>query len=180
TKDSFKEIAGRRKKGTLLIIDIAVPMNFEPAINDLEDVYLYSVDDLSQVVEQNRRARKRDIAKGMEIVSENVGEFMDWFGARDVGPMIGKMKEQFAQIGRCELERFFVGVREEASCKDVMEAMVNRVVNKLLHCVIHNVNIVAKESGPTEAARLVDDIVRRAEEISSEYGNGGKKEDTQQ
>ena len=180
TKDSFEEIAKRRRKGMLLIVDIAVPMNFDPAINDLEDVYLYTVDDLSQVVEQNRRARKRDIAKGMNIVSDNVAEFMDWFGARDVGPMIGKMKEQFARIGRNELERFFVGVREEASCKDVMEAMVNRVVNKLLHCVIHNVNIVAKESGPTEAARLLDNIVRQAEEISSEYANGGKKEDTKQ
>ncbi|MBN2270679.1 MAG: glutamyl-tRNA reductase [Sedimentisphaerales bacterium] len=174
TKDSFKKITRRRKKDMLLIIDIAVPMNFEPAINDFEDVYLYSVDDLSQVVEQNRRARKRDIAKGMQIVSDNVAEFMDWFGARDVGPMIGKMKEQFAQIGRNELERFFVGAREDASCKDVMEAMVNRVVNKLLHCVIHNVNIVAKESGPTEAARLLDTIVRRAEEISSEYDSDKK------
>lgn len=179
-KDSFKRIAGRRKKGMLLIIDIAVPMNFEPAINDLDDVYLYSVDDFSQVVEQNREARQKDIARGMEIVSDNVVEFMDWFGARDVGPMIGKMKEQFAQIGRNELERFFVGAREEASCKDVMEAMVNRVVNKLLHCVIKNVDMVAKESGPTEAARLIDAIVRQAEEISAESSNGGKKEDTQQ
>jgi len=178
-KDSFNQIAGRRKKGMLLIIDIAVPMNFEPAINDLDDVYLYSVDDLSQVVEQNREARERDVAKGMEIVFENVGDFMEWFGTRDVGPMIGRMKEQFAQIGRNELDRFFVGVREEASCRDVMEAMVNRVVNKLLHCVIKNVNIVAKESGPGEAAKLIDTIVRQAEEISSEASDD-KKEDTQQ
>jgi len=180
-KDSFKQITRRRKKGMLLIIDIAVPMNFEPAINDLDDVYLYTVDDLSQVVEQNREARERDVARGMEIIFENVGDFMDWFGTRDVGPMIGRMKEQFNQIGRNELDRFFVGTREEASCKDVMEAMVNRVVNKLLHCVIKNVNVVAKESGPSEAAKLVDTIVRQAEEISSESANGSKKkEDTQQ
>ncbi|MHC4741293.1 MAG: glutamyl-tRNA reductase [Planctomycetota bacterium] len=178
-KDSFKEVAARRKKSMMLIIDIAVPMNFEPAINDLEDVYLYSVDDLSQVVEQNREARKRDVARGMEVVFEYVGEFMEWFGARDVGPMIGRMKEQFARIARNECERFFVGVREEASCKDVMEAMVSRVVNKLLHCVIQNVNIVAKESGPKEAARLIDTIVRQAEEISSEGKNGTKNEDEQ-
>jgi len=154
-------------------------MNFEPAVNDLEDVYLYNVDDLSQVVEQNREARERDVAKGMEIVFENVGEFMDWFGTRDVGPMIGRMKEEFAQIGRNELDRFFVGTREDASCKDVMEAMVNRVVSKLLHCVIQNVNIVAKESGPGEAAKLVDAIVRQAEVISSESDNGSKKESTE-
>lgn len=175
-KDSFKQIAKRRKNGMLLIIDIAVPMNFEPAVNDIEDIYLYSVDDLSQVVEQNREVRERDVAKGMEIVFENVGEFMEWFGTRDVGPMIGRMKEQFAQIGRNELDRFFVGKRGDASCKDVMEEMVNRVVNKLLHCVIQNVNIVAKENGPTEAAKLIDTIVRQAEEISSEAGNNNKED----
>jgi glutamyl-tRNA reductase len=170
-KDSFKEITARRKEGALLIIDIAVPRNFEPAVNELEGLYLYSVDDLAVVVEQNRKARERDVARGMEIVLENVTEFTEWFGAKDIGPLIGRMKEQFAQIGKNEMERFFVGTREEASCKEVMEAMVNRVVNKLLHCVIKNVNTVAKENGATEAARLVDTIVRHAEEITSEPGD---------
>ena len=176
-KDSFKKIMARRRKETLLIIDIAVPRNFEPAVNDLEGLYLYSVDDLAAVVEQNRKARRRDMARGMEIVLENVTEFTEWFGAKDIGPLIGRMKEQFAQIGRNEMDRFFVGTREEASCKEVMEEMVNRVVNKLLHCVIKNVNIVAKKNGATEAARLVDTIVKQAEEITSEPN--GDKEDSQ-
>jgi glutamyl-tRNA reductase len=170
-KDSFKEIMARRKDESLLIVDIAVPRNFEPAVNELDGLYLYSVDDLSAVVEQNRKARERDMAKGTKIVLENVAEFMEWFGAKDIGPLIGRMKEQFAQIGRNEMERFFVGVREEASCKEVMEEMVNRVVNKLLHCVIKNVNVVAKENGATEAAKLVDTIVRQAEEIVSDPGD---------
>jgi len=142
----------------------------------LEGIYLYSVDDLAAVVEQNRKARERDMAKGMEIVLENAEEFSQWFGAKDIGPLIGRMKEQFAQISKNEMEHFFVGVREEASCREVMEAMVNRVVNKLLHCVIKNVNTVAKENGATEAARLVDSIVRQAEEIMAESGN---REDAQ-
>ncbi len=168
SKDSFKQIMARRKEENLLIVDIAVPRNFEPAVNELDGLYLYSVDDLSAVVEQNRKARERDMTRGTEIVLENVTEFMEWFGAKDIGPLIGRMKEQFAQIGKNEMERFFVGVREEASCKEVMEEMVNRVVNKLLHCVIKNVNVVAKENGATEAAKLVDTIVRQAEEITSD------------
>lgn len=167
-KESFKNVMARRKDGTLLIIDIAVPRNFEPSVNEFEDVYLYSVDDLAAVVEQNRKARQRDMARGMEIVLESVTEFLEWFGAKDIGPLIGRMKEQFGQIGKNEMERFFVGARQDASCKEVMEAMVNRVVNKLLHCVIKNVNAVAKENGATEAARLVAHIVRQAEEITSE------------
>ncbi|MHC4693301.1 MAG: glutamyl-tRNA reductase [Planctomycetota bacterium] len=182
TKDSFREIMDSRRKATrgaphgsaLLIIDIAVPRNFESSVNEIEDVYLYSVDDLSSVVEENRSAREKDIVRGMQIVRESVDDFMDWFGAMDIGPLIGRMKEQFNQISQSEMERFFVGTRQEASCKEVMEVMVKRIVNKLLHCVIKNVNIVAKEEGVTEAAKMVDSIVRQAEEISSE---SGKKED---
>jgi glutamyl-tRNA reductase len=170
-KDTFKEITARRSEGTLLIIDIAVPRNFEPSVNELEGLYLYSIDDLEAVVEQNRKARRRDMTKSMEIVLENVADFIEWFSSKDIGPLIGRMKKQFKQISENEMQRFFVGVRQEASCKDVMEAMVNRVVNKLLHCVIKNVNIVAKENGATEAARLVDSIVKQAEEIMSETSN---------
>ncbi|UCE47075.1 MAG: glutamyl-tRNA reductase, partial [Phycisphaerales bacterium] len=155
-KDSFRRIMLSRKEENLLIIDIAVPRNFEPAVNELDGLYLYSVDDLSAVVEQNLKARERDMARGAQIVLEHVAEFMEWFRAKDIGPLIGRMKEQFVQIGKNEMDRFFVGVREEASCKEVMEEMVNRIVNKLLHCVIKNVNIVAKENGATEAAKLVD------------------------
>jgi glutamyl-tRNA reductase len=176
TKDSFKEVMDSRRKGALLIIDIAVPRNFEPSVNEIEDVYLYSVDDLSSVVQENRSAREEDVAKGMQIVHESVAGFMNWFGARDIGPLIGQMKKQFSQISQNEMEKFFVGTRQEASCKEVMEVMVKRIVNKLLHCVIKNVNIVAKEDGVAEAAKLVDSIVRQAEEISSE---SSKKEDTE-
>ena len=186
-KESFSEIAARRKQARrwlggqapILIIDIAVPRNFEPDVNELEDVYLYGIDDLAQVVERNRKARERDIVRGMEIVRDNEADFMEWFGAKDIGPLIGRMKEQFGQIGKNELERFFVGARQEASCRKVMEAMVGRVINKLLHCVIKNADMVAKENGAAEAARLLDTIVRQAEEISSEPDNNDKKEDAQ-
>jgi glutamyl-tRNA reductase len=76
------------------------------------------------------------------------------------------MKEEFRQISRNELGRFFTGPRQEASCRVLMEEVVDRVVNKLLHCVIKNVDAVAKEAGPTEAAKLVDTILRQAREIS--------------
>ena len=178
-KKDFKKIMKQRRRGALLIIDIAVPRNFEPAVNDIEDVYLYSVDELSEVANQNQKAREEDIAKGMHIVGENVTEFIDWFNARDIGPMIGRMKKTFYEISRDELQRFFVGTRQEASCRDVMEPMVNRIVNKLLHCVIKNVNDVAKEHGSTEAAKLVDTIVQHAEEITAQAANSENKEDAQ-
>lgn len=175
-KMTFEKIVNRRQKGALLIIDIAVPRNFEPSVNEIEDVYLYSIDDLSGVVEQNRKSREKDTAGAMEIIEQNVAEFMNWFGARDIGPLIGQMKEKFNQISKNELERFFVGVRKDADCKEALETMVNKVVNKLLHCVIKNIDTVAKESGTAEAAKLAESIVQRAEEIASESES---KEDAQ-
>ena len=170
-KNSIKKIMDRQREGSLLIIDIAVPRNFEPSVNEIEDVYLYSIDELSEVAEQNLKAREEDIAKGMQIIHEKVSDFMNWFRARDIGPLIGQLKEKFDRITQDELERFFVGGRQDASYRDVIEPMVKRIVQKLLHCVIKNVNGIAKEHGPAEAAKLVDGIVRQAEEISSKLND---------
>jgi len=175
-ENNFKNIMNNRWGRTLLIIDIAVPRNFEPSINKIDGVYLYSIDDLSEVVKRNRKARELDIEAGMDIVYKNVTDFMNWFGARDIGPLIGQMKEQFVRISQSELEQFFVGTRQDASCKESLEIMVNRVVNKLLHCVIKNVNTIAKENGAAEAAKYVDSIVQHAEKISSELNHKGNEQ----
>ena len=167
-KDAVKKIMSSRGGKQLLIIDIAVPRNFDPAVEKIENVYLYSVDELSEVAEKNKEARKEDVKKGSRIVYDNVREFMDWFRAKDIGPLVGQMRQQFAKISQKELERFFVGIRQDASCRQQAESMVHRIVNRLLHCVIKNVDTVAKEHSATEAAMLLNDIVRQAEEISSQ------------
>jgi glutamyl-tRNA reductase len=164
-KTAFAEVMAKRRGKTLLVIDIAVPRNFEPEINEIENVYLYCVDDLAQVVEENIKYREEDIDEAVEIIFEKVGEFMDWFETRDIGPLIGQIKNSFEKIRQNELECFFVGSREAASCKAVMEATVGRIVNKLLHCVIKNINTVAKKQGPGEAAELASSIVKHADGI---------------
>ena len=172
-KSAFKEVMEKRRRKTLLAVDIAVPRNLEPAINELENVYVYSVDDLAQVVEGNIKLRQEDIDQAVEIICEKVNEFMDWFETKDIGPLIGQIKESFDRIRRNELERFFVGNRQDASYRKVMEATVGRIVNKLLHCVVKNINIVAKEQGATEAAKLAGSIVKHAEKIVA--GNNDAK-----
>ena len=90
---------------------------------------------------------------------------MDWFRARDIGPLIGTMKDKFNEISRKEFESFFAGSMENASQRDMIKAKMHRVVNKQLHCVIKNIDLVAKEQGPAEAAKLADSIVRQTEEV---------------
>ena len=159
-----------------MLIDIAVPRNFEPAINDIDGVYLYSVDDLAEVVKQNIKLREGEIGQAVEIICENSNEFVEWLNSIEIGPLVGQMKEGFEQIRQNEMAGFFTGEREHAACRETLENVVSRVVNKLLHCVIKNLNAEAKEHGAEHAVRMADHIIRQTQRVAE---NSHSKEDTQ-
>lgn len=171
-KKNFSKIMSKRRGKTLFAVDITVPRSFDPNINKLEDVYLYCIDDLSQVVEKNIKLREGDLEKAVEIICEGVTDFMDWFITRDIGPLIGRMKKVFEDIRTVEMDKFFVGHRQQACCKDMMDAAVNRIVNKLLHCVIKNIDQTAHHHSPNEAIRHAKSIVEHAETIANEERTG--------
>ena len=161
----FKSVMKRRGGATLLLIDIAVPRNIDPDVNPLENLYLYSIDDLAQVVEENIKLREDDIDLAVAIICERVAEFMEWFANLELGPLIGQIKASFETIRRDETAKFVAADCQDIGCKAGIETMVSRVVNKLLHCVIRNINVVAKEKSPKEAAKLAEGIAAHAEEI---------------
>jgi glutamyl-tRNA reductase len=167
-KADFKPIVQGRHKKTLLMIDIAVPRNFDPSINELENVYLFSVDDLSDVALQNQKAREHDIEVGLGVIKENAQEFLEWFDVRDLGPQIGQLKAAFTRISQRELDRFYVGKRENATCRNTLDPMVKRVANKILYCVIKHVNGIAKREGPEEASRVVSEFVNQAGQLTAD------------
>ena len=167
-KATFKPIAHQRHHRTLLIVDIAVPRNFDPAIGDLENMYLFSMDDLWGVALQNRKAREKDVTAGQEIIQTNATEFMAWLEVCELGPQIGELTAALTQISQKELDRFFVGDREHASCRDTLRPMVNRVVNKILHCFIRHVNATARELGKEEATKIMDQVVKQARALAAE------------
>ncbi len=167
-KKDFSKVMSKRRGKTLLAVDITVPRSFDPDINKLEGVYLYSIDDLSQVVEGNIKLREGDLEKAVEIICGGVGEYMEWFARRDIGPLIGKMKLAFDNIKNGEMEKFFAADREDACCKDAMDATVSRVVNKLLHCMIQKIDHVANEQGPGDAVKLAEDILEHAERVGKQ------------
>lgn len=165
-KATFAKIMQQRLRNkSLLMIDIAVPRNFDPRINEIENVYLFSVDDLEKVVALNHQTRERDLKMAMDIIAENTAQFMEWFEVRDLGPQIGQLKEAFARISQKELNRFFVGAREEAHCRHTLEPMVQRVTNKILFCLVKHINTTAKEKGTREAARIVEQLKSQADQI---------------
>jgi len=172
SKSAFKNLLGKRRKGPVLIIDIAVPRNFDPAVNSIDNVYLYSVDDLAAVVEQNVQLRREEVDRAVEIICDKTAEFMDWLSVSQIGPLVGQMKEQFERIQRNEMERFFVGPRQHADCRETMESMVSRIVNKLLHCVIKNMNAEARMHGIDHAAKMAEDILGQARQIAQDIRDG--------
>lgn len=159
-KASFRPVVERRRGKSLLIIDIAVPRNFDPAIAQYEQVYLYSVDDLAAVAQENLEARQEDAAWASRIIEDNVTSFMDWFGVRDIGPLVGQMRTYFHQISQAELSRFFTTQRQMSPlARRQMEAMVTRMVNKLMHEMINSLHEVARRQGPEEAAKLIEAMI---------------------
>jgi glutamyl-tRNA reductase len=177
TKESFKTILARRRNKLLLVLDLAVPRSFDPAINDLDNLYLYSIDDLGKVIADNIQFREGDLEQAVEILCRHQAEFMHWFELRGVGPLLGEIQEAFDRIRDAELQKFFSGLRCEASCRDQMEASVRGVVNKLLHCVVKNIVNLAQEQGPTQAEQLARGILSRAEGVlKEERDNAGRND----
>jgi glutamyl-tRNA reductase len=170
-KNKIKQIMLRRRNRMLLLIDIAVPRCFDPAIDRIDSVYLYSIDDLGQVVQDNIKLREGELEQAVEIICRNAAEFMEWLATRDIGPLVEEMKEAFEGIRDAELEEFFRGLTCPADCRGDLEFSVRSVVNKLVHCIVKNIETLAREQGSSQARRFAEGIVRQARKIVSDEKN---------
>lgn len=124
-----------RKQKPVFLIDIAVPRDMDPRINDLPNVYLYDVDDLTGVVEANKKERAKEAEKAEAIVLEEVQSFLAWLKTLEVTPAIRALRESFEAIRRAELEKTLKAFGEEITPrqKKSLEAMGQAMVNKILH-----------------------------------------------
>ena len=93
-KEEMKEIIQARRNRPMFLIDIAVPRNIEPAVNDLDNVFLYDIDDLQRVVDENLKGRMDQAAEADKIVTEEVERLEGWMRTRQVGPVIVEFQEQ--------------------------------------------------------------------------------------
>jgi glutamyl-tRNA reductase len=126
-------LQGRRGR-PLFFIDIAVPRNVESAVNDLENVFCYDVDDLRSVVEANLKERQREALRAEALLEREVEKFAGRLQQLEVVPTIVSLREKIEAIRRAELERALgrlPGAAEET--RRVMEALSQAIVNKVLH-----------------------------------------------
>jgi glutamyl-tRNA reductase len=122
-----------RRRRPMFMVDLAVPRDIEPEVGELDDVFLYTVDDLGQIVSGNLDSRRAAVAQAEAIIDSQVGQFMHWMRSRENVPLIRALRARADDTRREELERALRALaRGEAPAK-VLEALSQGLVNKLLH-----------------------------------------------
>ena len=133
-KDQMQKVMKERKQRPVFIIDISVPRNIDPHINKIDNVYLYDVDDLQEVVDGNILERKKEAEKAEKIIDEEVDKFTKWMSSLDSVPAIIALRQKAEEIKKEEIEKFrnkFPDV-DEATMRAV-EHTATAIMNKLIH-----------------------------------------------
>jgi len=134
-----RALRARRHK-PVFMVDLAVPRDIEQEAGELDDVFLYTVDDLGQIVTANLDARRSAVVQAEAIIETQVGQFMHWMHERDTVPLIRQLRSQADEMRRHELDRALKALARGEDPKAVLDALSHGLTNKLLH-------------GPTQALK---------------------------
>ncbi len=133
-RNDVRALMKERKNRPVFFIDLAVPRNFDPAINDVDNAYLYDIDDLDSVVSENLGERQREAIRGEAIVEQEVDRFWRWMEQLEAVPTLVELRDLAERIRREEVERT-VGRLKSLSDGDreTIEHMTKSILNKFLH-----------------------------------------------
>jgi glutamyl-tRNA reductase len=134
-----RALRARRHK-PVFMVDLAVPRDIEQEAGELDDVFLYTVDDLGEIVAANLDARRSAVVQAEAIIETQVGQFMHWMHERDTVPLIRQLRSQADEMRRHELDRALKALARGEDPKAVLDALSHGLTNKLLH-------------GPTQALK---------------------------
>jgi len=158
TPELMKGVVRTRRHRPLFIIDIAVPRDVDPRVGNMDNVFVYDVDDLQQVAEENLSVRAREAARAEQIVEEEVEAFLRWRRSLELAPTIVALRQRFGQIAAEELARTLPRLDSTSSSdRAVLEAMGRSLVNKLLHQPMTQLKAGA---GEPDGALLIDAVRR--------------------
>ncbi|HET6516051.1 MAG TPA: glutamyl-tRNA reductase [Thermodesulfovibrionales bacterium] len=162
-KEEMQKVMKERRHRQVFIIDISVPRNIDPEINDLDNVYLYDVDDLQGTVDANVLERKKEAEKAETIIGEEIDSFQRWLSSLDSVPTVVALRNRAEAVKREELERLIhkfpdLGEKE----RKAIEYMASAITNKL----IHPPTVALKEE--TEDKDILIATVRRLYGINGE------------
>ena len=143
-----------RKHRPIFMVDLAVPRDIEAEVGELDDVFLYTLDDLQGIVQGNLDARRSALEQAEAIIETQVGQFMHWMQTRAAVPLIRQLREQGEAARRHEVERALRLLQKGDDPKQVLEALSQGLTNKLLHGPTQALNEAAEEERRALAALL--------------------------
>jgi glutamyl-tRNA reductase len=146
-----------RRRRPIFMVDLAVPRDIEKEAGELDDVFLYTVDDLADIVSSNLDARRSAVEQAEAIIDTQVGQFMHWMQARESVPLIRSLREGAEEARRLELERAMRLLARGDDPKAVLEALSQGLTNKLMHGptqALHDAAADERERLAEAAARL--------------------------
>lgn len=165
TEARFKALLKARRYRPIVMVDIAVPRDIEPGVAQLNNVYLYNIDDLQEVAAGNRGKRDREIAAARALLAEHVEEYLRWSAARDVGPLVKALYEQAHGMVRAELDGYFAKHPDlTPERRQELEHLSHRLIGKLLHGPVTQLTTRAE----TTARPMLAAAVRRLFELHEE------------
>ncbi|MFZ5799360.1 MAG: glutamyl-tRNA reductase [Desulfobulbus sp.] len=169
-KEDIKPVMRERRQRPLFFIDIAVPRDLDQDINDLDNVYLYDIDDLTNVVEMNRAERDREAVRAERIVAEETLKFSGWLENMEATPTIVELRRMAEAICRGELEKTLARLRnlEPAEQKSI-EKMASAIVNKMLHHPLQFLKSESNDHGTDRRTRI--NMVRDLFRLEGSNGN---------
>ncbi|MCL2639274.1 MAG: glutamyl-tRNA reductase [Phycisphaerales bacterium] len=134
SKERFRALLKARKYRPIVMIDIAVPRDIAADVGQLQNVYLYNVDDLQAVAVGNRERRDERIAASRAVLAEHVEEFLQWLAVRDVGPMVKELYARCHKLVTAELETLYASQPDLTPAQRAqVERLAHRLVGKILH-----------------------------------------------
>jgi len=134
-----------RKHRPLFIVDLAVPRDVEAEVAELDDVFLYTVDDLSEVVREGLDARQGAVKEAEVIIDSGVVDFIHWMESREVVPTIRALRDHAERQRRHEMEKALRLLAKGEEPEKVLESLSNALTNKFLHAPTHALNQVQAE-----------------------------------
>ncbi len=152
-----ESLRGRRGR-PLFLIDIAVPRDIDPTVNDLDGVYLYDIDDLQGVVDSNFEQRNRAAEAARITIEAEVGNFERWRSSLDITPTIVSLRRTLLELGRGEVERFRKRV---GSLSPEQQRAIDDLVRSVMQKVLHRPITHLKESAQRADAAATVEVYRR-------------------
>jgi glutamyl-tRNA reductase len=166
-KKDVKAALKKRRHRPMFLVDIAVPRDIEPEISSLKDVYLYTIDDLQQVVDENMQQRNEAAAQAQASVDEAVAGFMRWLYGMRANRTLKRIREQSHQFEQDLTERAINRLQSGQDPGKVLQQMASTLTNKILHLPSKRLREAAEQQD-YEVLKAADRIFRRESEDDRE------------